>query len=511
MQTPFFTAELKKPDTYSVARYTALREEIFNKITSDRNNTEDLILVLDIYHLARLPIPESSATESENKSNDKFKVEIAEFYLWVQYEIAKNSNVEQTLFLQYLCEGINRISKNGVPQDNSSPNSATAFISDEVMKKAVAEFSWEEHPFAHILGNLLVYLYAVGSGIIAVVAFVHIFSSFLVAPLVVALGLVMFIASFYLAYQTAKAIPEWFATANSWWKSFSDLSLSNKTLLIIGFLTTLAAGVTYGAITFSTTVTFLTALFLTFGISATICPPIAILLFLGMTIAATILLTKACCDLIKDHDIYKYFAALFAQNSVWKNVYNFILSIANNIGDYFKNIFAGKPLWKQILLAFVLLISYLALPLAIFGMLATMGEGLNSVKELLLEIPGAIPAIVDTASIWIAEILAFIGQVPFVFDTISRLFNQILHGENNSTDDKEVWAQVLHWFFVVIASIGDAALALWGIEGEPILKKALIALGQLFASIASAVISESDKHEQKESEKSVISPVGASP
>lgn len=266
-----------------------------------------------------------------------------------------------------------------------------------------------------VLGYFLTTIIAVGSGVTTAAAFMMLglvpagIASALVASLIFVAGT----GINYYIYQSAvgDVLIDIFGKGGLFkglmqTDDGKPLSVGRKILMSVGFLLALSAGITFGALAYSSTFSIVAAFSFLTVLSPGL-PAIAATLAVVTVVALTALMLKSIADLIKTENI-------------WKKTKDFLYNLVDINENSPQNKGKSKP---RIILerSLAVLFTVAILPLAAFGLFMTMNACVPGVKEILInKIPSASAALIDGLSKAITLGLSFLGQLPFVLITALR-------------------------------------------------------------------------------------------
>ncbi|MEO8402675.1 MAG: hypothetical protein ABI597_12960 [Gammaproteobacteria bacterium] len=275
------------------------------------------------------------------------------------------------------------------------------------------------------------------------------------------------------------------------------LSPLRKAALFFGFILAISAGATLGALSYSSMFSFLVTISFFSAISIAF-PPLSIILGIA---------TFACVGSL----MYDAIDGMVSTPNLIKSCIDFLYDLVNIDPALPRN--ENKSTFRIVAeRAATLLITAIALPLAVIGLFMTMNACAPGLGKILMSIPNAIPNVVDIVCKSICYGFALLAQTPFVIRTAfltAASFFKNPSSQNTAIKEDAIdkpnpigkcIKNIIFQIARVLSSIGNGLVAMMGAND---LSSSILAGGGGAFNTFSAAVAD-DKTNENNSTTSII-------
>ncbi|MEO8400684.1 MAG: hypothetical protein ABI597_02660 [Gammaproteobacteria bacterium] len=274
--------------------------------------------------------------------------------------------------------------------------------------------------------------------------------------------------------------------------SHDNLPLSpiKKTALFFGSILSISAGATLGALAYSSIFSFLGTISFFSALSVAF-PPLGIILGIITFVCISSLMFDAIDEMLRTTDFIR---------SCKNFLYN-LIDIDPELPRH-KNKSTFRIVTERIA---TLCITVVSLPLALTGLFMTMSACAPGLGKLLMNIPNAIPDVVDVACKVICYGLALLAQAPFVirtaFLTVASIFNSSprepsMNGDKMDNPNRltSCIKNIVFQIARALSAVGNGLVAMMGASNmtTTVLAGGGGAFNTFSAAVADSAVKESD-------------------
>jgi len=268
-----------------------------------------------------------------------------------------------------------------------------------------------EHKWWRRFGKWIVTpIYAIGSGVITIVAVSHLsFIAGLALPWLIPVLALVFLAETAVAtYLFKDTVPETLISLFAKRNIFQGLSRNQKIVMGIGIFCALGGGFALGALTVTSGMAAVGAIL---GLFSVACPPV------GIAVGATLGLVA----LISYTSLLIKWISVAIENDMHKEIKRFFVDIFTRDPD--------KSLTQQSLEKFFkLLFSVSIVAITVVGTVATLGTMQKGLTAFLSLIPRANALAVGIAASIVSYALMGVARLPWILSSVCKVFSYV--GEN---------------------------------------------------------------------------------